>query len=88
MIKIGKEAVSAVYRTVKFINNDGQLKLFTDQVMNNLGKEELIVDPNMTEEQKAVVEAKRTETCEAYGGVWVKELNDHRTYVQVSTKQL
>lgn len=88
MVKIGKEAVNAVYRTVKFINNDGQLKLFTEQVMNNLGKEELIVDPNMTEEQKAVVEEKRTQTCEMYGGVWVTLLNDHRTYVQVSTKQL
>ena len=88
MIKIGKEAVNAVYRTVKFINNDGQLKLFTEQVMNNLGKEELIVDPNMTEEQKAVVKEKRTETCEVYGGVWVTQLNDHGTYVQVSTKQL
>ena len=88
MITLGKDAVKSIYRVFKFINNYEQEAMFKEMVLDNLGKEELLHKAGETDEQKAIVDEKRKVCADAYGVFWLKELNEHRTYVQVSTKQL
>lgn len=88
MISLGKEAVKSVWRVYKFINTKAHEEIFIHSVLDHLGKEEFLSYPNDTEERKSEVLEKRLECIEYYGKAWVSELNVHRTYVQVSTKQL
>jgi hypothetical protein len=89
MISNSKSAVKAVYRTIKFINNETQEQHFYDAVMDNLGMADLLYDRNDdTDEGKARVAANREEVIDGYSQFWKTYLNDHRTYVQVSSTLL
>jgi hypothetical protein len=84
----GKDTVKTVYRTFKFINNDQQEEMFIQAMLNNLGRHELLYQPDDKDEHKSEVEATRKETVEMWGSYWISELNVHRTYVQVSAQNL
>jgi hypothetical protein len=88
MLSTGKETVKNVYRTFKFINNDKQEKMFLELMLDSLGKPELLILPDDSDERKAEVKQKRQETTDEYGAYWISELNVHRTYVQVSAQNL
>ena len=83
-----KKTMPVVYRTFKFINNKTQEALFMDLMCNNVGKEELIYKDNDTEERKAEVAKTREYYIEEFSTMWMRQLNEHRTYVQVSEKHL
>jgi flagellar biosynthesis chaperone FliJ len=51
MVDEGQKAVKIVFRTIKFIMNQKQEDMFCDAVMDNYGKEELLVYPGENDEQ-------------------------------------
>ena len=83
-----KKTMPAVYRTFKFINTTKQQAQFMDLMLDNVGKEELIYKDNDTDERKAEVTKNRQYYIQEFSTLWMRQLNEHRTYVQVSKKHL
>jgi hypothetical protein len=59
-----------------------------DLMLDNVGKEELIYKDNDDDKRKAEVAENRRYYIQEFSTLWMRQLNEHRTYVQVSKKHL
>ena len=84
MVPFGNSAVISVFRTKKFISTNQQQAKFLEAVLDKLGKSELIHKHGRSDAQKGLVTKMRKKYMKKWAKSWVRYLNSHRNYTQVS----
>ena len=81
-------SVKKLFRTTKFLSNDEQLRTFGDRVMDMMEMDELLHEPDETEDDAQKVEQARNVFFKKHEEVMTHALNEQRNYVQAEMKKV